>query len=419
MKKFLLGTTALVASGLVAGAAFAADPIAVKINGFYDATLVLHDDDAPGTGDSSVKQDVEINVNGSTVLDGGVTAGLEIQFKEPVGGGGLGNEEAFAYLEGGMGRAEIGSTDSAAYKMAYAAPYVTDAHSVDTPIFMHLSRISGRTTARIRMSADANKITYFTPRMTGFQLGVSYTPSNDGAGAAAGGAAGFAGFGAPSLGFADPGIGGGQATAFGVRSDANGGVEDILEIGGSYKGTLSNIDIGISLGYAWGDHESTGLAANGRGFASPISGDPNSTHVGLNLASMGWTLGGAWFQSEDLVLGAGLSGPGLPAGAGPRPGRDERVWNAGVTYETGPWKAGIAYSDSEIDNAPGGVGVFFTGGFDTTLFDIGAQYKLGPGVAIGADLTLAEDEIPAGTGTPIAPQSIESKALALTLMLDF
>lgn len=36
MKTFLYGTTALVASGLMAGAAFAADPISMKINGFYD-----------------------------------------------------------------------------------------------------------------------------------------------------------------------------------------------------------------------------------------------------------------------------------------------------------------------------------------------------------------------------------------------
>jgi hypothetical protein len=39
-------------------------------------------------------------------------------------------------------------------------------------------------------------------------------------------------------------------------------------------------------------------------------------------------------------------------------------------------------------------------------------------VAIGADLTFADDEI-AGAGTLLAPKSIEDKALALTLMLDF
>ena len=263
MKTFLYGTTALVASGMMAGAAFAADPISMKINGFYDATLVIHDDDAPGTGDSSVKQDVEINVNGSTVLDSGVTVGAQIEFKEQVGGAASAMKKLFAYIEGGMGRSEIGSTDNGApYKMAYTAPYVTDAHGVDTPIFWHISRFSARTTTRITMSGDANKVTYFTPRMTGFQLGLSYTPSNDGAGAAGV----YGGVRSRALGSvnADPSIGSGWRNTFGVRGDANGGVEDIIELGGSYVGEFSNIGIKLSAGYAWGDHESYGLSGRQR-----------------------------------------------------------------------------------------------------------------------------------------------------------
>lgn len=401
MKKILYGTTALVASGMMAGAALAADPISLKINGFYDATLVIHDDDAAGTGDSAVKQDVEININGSTVLDSGVTVGAQIEFKEPVGGSGLGNEEAFAYIEGSMGRGEIGSTDNAAYKMSYAAPYVTDAHGVDTPIFWHISRFSARTTTRITMSGDANKVTYFTPRMTGFQLGVSYTPSNDSAGAA-----GAFGAVAPGLGFVDPAIGSGQRTVFGARGDANGGVEDIIELGASYVGEFSNIGIKLSAGYAWGDHESFGLTAAGLGIANPIGDDPEAWHLGANFTSMGWTLGGAYYGSDGLVAGA----PGTLF----RDDRGEEAWNVGVTYATGPWQAGIAYMNSDQEGTRGAPGES-----ELQLVDIGAQYKLGPGVAISADLTFAEDEIPGAAGTALSPSNIEDKALALTLMLDF
>ncbi|MEQ1888682.1 MAG: porin [Alphaproteobacteria bacterium] len=403
MKTFLYGTTALVASGMMVSAALAADPISMKINGFYDAAFVLHDDDAAGTGDSSVKQDVEINVNGSTVLDSGVTVGANIEFKEQIGGSALGNEEVFAYLEGGMGRTEIGSTDGAPFKMAYTAPYVTDAHSVDTPIFWHISRFSARTTTRIRMSGDANKVTYFTPRMTGFQLGMSYTPSNDSAGA------GFVGGGTTAgtagLGTSDPATGTGWVNTFGVRSDANGGVEDIIELGGSYVGEFANLGIKLSAGYAWGDHESFGLTAAGRGVASPISADPEAWHLGANFTSMGWTLGGGYYGSEGLVAGA----PGTLF----RDDREEEAWNIGVTYASGPWQAGIAYMSSEQDGTRGAPGKS-----ELSLVDVGAQYKLGPGVAISADLTFADDEVP-GPGTNISPSTIEDKALALTLMLDF
>lgn len=416
MKKILLGTTALVASGLVIGAAAAAEPIAVKVNGFYDASLVIHDDDAPGTGDSSVKQDVEISINGSTVLDSGVTVGFVFNIKDqaesPIAGPAF-NEEVFAYIEGGMGRTEIGSNYSAAHLMAYVAPYPTDAHGVDTPTFLHISRISARTNARVTMSNEANKVTYFTPRMAGFQLGASYTPSNDGAGAGVcptfGGFPGFPG----SLGTCNPPTGSGRQSAFGVRGDADGGVEDIIELGGNYVAKFENVDIAASAAYGWGDHESFGLTAAGRGVASPISGDPEAWHVGLNLSSMGWTIGGAWYESENLVPGAGA------AGGGGLPGRDEEAWNAGITYATGPWQVGIAYLDSEQDRSPG-TAAAAAGATELTLLDIGGQYTFGPGVKMGVDLTLAEDEVPlAAVAGTSAPASIEDKALAFTLMLDF
>ena len=84
-----------------------------------------------------------------------------------------------------------------------------------------------------------------------------------------------------------------------------------------------------------------------------------------------------------------------------------------MTYASGPWQAGIAYMDSEQQSAIGAPGKN-----QLQLVDIGAQYKLGPGVAISADLTFAEDEIP-GAGTLLTPNEVEDKALALTLMLDF
>lgn len=401
MNRILLGTTALVACGMVAGAANAAEPIALKINGYYDAAFVLHDDDAAGTGDSTVKQDVELNINGSTVLDSGVTVGFVFNIQDQSNNSGTTasatNEQVFAYVEGGMGRTEIGSNEGSAFLMSYVAPYPTDAHGVDTPIFMHISRISSRTNARVTMSAEANKVNYFTPRMSGFQLGASYTPSNDCVGA--GGA-----FGPGGLVYADSCNGNSIPSTFGVRSDADGGVEDILELAANYVGKWGVVDVALSAAYGWGDHESAGLTPGGVGIASPISGDPEAYSLGMNLSTMGWTLGGSWYQSEDLVIGAGAPGAGLP-------GSDEEAWDLGLTYATGPWQVGVAYLDSETDVAG-------PGETQLTLFDIGAQYTLGPGVKIGADITLAEDEVPGDGGGPII-ESIEDKALALTLMLDF
>ncbi len=364
MNKFLLGSTALVACGMVAGAASAAEPIAVKINGFYYASAVLHDDDAAGTGDSTVKQDVEININGSTVLDSGVTVGFVFEIKDQAeaapgvsrNSGGVRNEEVFAYVEGGMGRVEVGAHDGAAFLMSYVAPAPTAAYGVDTPFFLNVSRVSARSTTRINMSDEANKLTYFTPRMSGFQLGTSYTPSNDCRGA------GPTPSGAVARVNSSNCFGSGAQSQVGVRGDADGGVEDILELAGNYVGKWGVVDVALSAGYSWGDHEAFGI-----GVASPITGDPEAYNLGLNLATAGWTFGGAWYQSEDLVLGNTLTGGN---------GVDEELWNLGLTYATGPWQAGIAYQDSEQDGVSGFGAV--TGSTQLTVFDIGAQYTLGP-----------------------------------------
>ena len=397
MKKFLYGTTALVASGMVAGAASAAEPISLGLSGYYTSVLAFSDDDAPGTGDTSVKQDAEIIFSGSTTLDNGLTAGVEVTMEAATSADQI--DEHYAYLEGSFGRVEIGSDDGAAFKMGYVAPFPTDGHGVDTPGFLHISRASSRTSALITMSADANKITYFTPRFSGFQLGFSYTPEID---PVAVGAAGQ-----PGLVFGTPGTGTGGGPAFGVRSSVNGGIEDILEVAGNYWGKYEDVEIGISLAYAQGDRESAGITAGGAGIAPAVSGDPEAYHAGISLSTAGFTVSGAWYESEDLVPGVGVAGAG-------RPGLDEEAWNLGVIYETGPWKVGVAYLDSDTDT-PAGTAL----GGELSLLDLGAQYTLGPGVAIGADLTFAEDEVPNAAATVLSPSSIENTTLALSLLLTF
>ncbi len=103
----------------------------------------------------------------------------------------------------------------------------------------------------------------------------------------------------------------------------------------------------------------------------------------------------------------------IPTGSPTRSARDEEAWNAGVTYASGPWQVGIAYMNSEQESATGAPGKN-----ELKLVDVGAQYKLGPGVAIATDLTFAQDRVP-GPGTKLVPHDVDDKALALTLMLDF
>ena len=89
MKHILLGTTALVAAGLMAGPAAAQQGVQLGLGGFYFGALggnVDEDFDANGFSDNDkntwdFKQDVEVHFLGETTLDNGLTVGARIELE--------------------------------------------------------------------------------------------------------------------------------------------------------------------------------------------------------------------------------------------------------------------------------------------------------------------------------------------------
>lgn len=377
MKKTLLGTTALVAAGLIAGPALASDPLTVTVGGSVTAGFYVidGDDTAPGTSvnDTAVKlvaRNIDINAEGT--LDNGMVAGVlaTLSLGDDWSWGGNTNNatfrELFAYLEGGFGRFEIGGTDGAAFKMHYTSPWFVPGNGVDSPNILNVASTvlgatgtvtvptgtgTGTATATFGlgfrhstfslMAADANKVTYFTPRFAGFQLGLSYTP--------------------------DVTLNGPNSNGLGAATTAVGRIDEVVEVALNYAGSFGGLDLGASGFYVTGDATSTFLG---------LASDPEELGFGLNLGFGGFTLGGAWYQSEDLVV---ASFP-LPAAGG----FEEEVWTAGLSYATGPWTVGIAYLDDEI-SVPG----FST---SMTTWQTGGGYNLGSGVDVGLDLQLSEVE---------------------------
>ncbi|MBO6906329.1 MAG: porin, partial [Parvibaculum sp.] len=142
MKKMLLGTTALISAGLIAGPVLASDPLTVTVGGTVTAGFYAIDhDDIGGTSFSEtavklVARNIDINAEGT--LDNGMVAGVTATLS-------LGDDwnyhvnndatfrELFVYLEGGLGRFEIGGTDGAAFKMHYTSPWFVPGNGVDSP----------------------------------------------------------------------------------------------------------------------------------------------------------------------------------------------------------------------------------------------------------------------------------------------
>src|SRR5690606_902883 len=88
MKHILLGTSALVAAGLLAAPANAAEKIKLGLGGFYAASMgaILDDDnDAGESGDNrdsfAIHQNVEVHFKGETTLDNGITVGARVELE--------------------------------------------------------------------------------------------------------------------------------------------------------------------------------------------------------------------------------------------------------------------------------------------------------------------------------------------------
>ena len=160
MKKLLLGSTALVAGGLMAAPAMAADPIKIGVGGYYQffvnagsiegSYALSQSGNAAFTGAGvnfkglSLYQEGEIHFTGQSKLDNGTTVGLTVELEgwnsavSTTAGAGSARQidEAFLFAFGDWGRVEVGSRDQASYRMYYGLP---SAAAVYTGPFQHNS----------------------------------------------------------------------------------------------------------------------------------------------------------------------------------------------------------------------------------------------------------------------------------------
>ncbi len=375
MKKILLGTTALVSAGLVAGPALAGDPLSVSVSGsvvtgFYviDADTAAGGTDYQDTKVALVARNIDIIAEGT--LDNGMTAGVDAKLMlgsdwnaraNNVNASGANFRQLFAYLEGGFGRFEIGGVDGAAYKMHYTSPWFVPGNGVDSPNIYNGVTASTGASASTRLSTfslmatDANKISYFTPRFAGFQLGASYTPD------------------------VSQSLTGPRPNGLGVLPAAasnSGLVTDVFEIAANYAGNFGGVDVGVDGFYVDGD----GNLANS---------DPKEYGFGASLGYMGFTLGGAWYQNQDINGPTYLSP--LPSASLAATNTELETWTVGLSYGTGPWTVGVAYLNGQ-NNTTGS-------GAETESWQVGGGYSLGSGVDLGLDIQFQSDKAASGAPT--------------------
>jgi outer membrane protein OmpU len=376
MKKLLLGSTALAAAGLMSASALAADPIKVSINGYYQWYFVVGDWDKlsatpNGANDgrsNSIRQEGEIWFNGITKLDNGTTVGFRIELEAYQFGDQV--DEHYLFFSGDWGRIEAGATNGVMSKMVYGAPSALPGFGFISQNFNFgwSAAQTGNTSISTaiqddRHNGDANKISYFTPRFAGFQIGVSYTPEfNAAANSTVGGANGC-------------GATGGSSGSFGVCTKDNNGDFTAFQAAVNYLATFNSVNLALYGGMMYAVPETR------RQGGVKVRDDWFHWLLGVNLTFQGFSIGGNIGEDNN----------------GTNANTDTWMYTLGMTYTTGPWTVGAGWRmyDREVPGVKKD---------DTTnQFEIGANYRIGPGIALAGGLVWnALDGCKSACGTPNA-----------------
>ena len=94
-------------------------------------------------------------------------------------------EKGYLSVQSGLGTLELGDTDGAAYRLAITGPKVDEKTSIENPeITFFRDPLTGRAfdeifTVRTEVGSSVNfaKLSYYSPRLFGVQLALSYAPS--------------------------------------------------------------------------------------------------------------------------------------------------------------------------------------------------------------------------------------------------
>jgi len=358
MKKILLGTTGLVGASLLATAASAETP-KVTLGGFSDfqAGYVSDDKDA-GQRSLGFRNDNEIVVKVDGKTNSGLGYGAQIDLEADTtadsNNQGTNASRTFTYLEGGFGRVELGGNKSVAATQRIDASTIavatggingswvnfangstagtraSNAGSLGAN-FVTTSKLAAEhgslTRAGDETTYNATKVSYYTPKFSGFQAGISYTPQLDDRGQTM------------------------------VSSDTNG-VSDVIDVALGYSNTFSGgYKLAASATYERGQGE--GLAA-ASGFGTD---DIRAWNAGASLGYQGFSLAGSYGRNSDTGI-AGVS---------------STYWTAGLGYAAGPVGLSATYLNSTAKTA----GV--KDKFDN--FVLGADYKLAPGLTPYAEVS--------------------------------
>jgi hypothetical protein len=348
MKRLFLGSTALVGVASILGtapsAARAADGVKLDIGGFFNTAYQgVFDSKRDGHFGSerntdAFKHNGEIWFKGETTLDTGLTVGAQIELEAENAADQI--DQAYVYWQGGFGRFQVGSQDKAIANYCLLPPGGTANFSAFSPDSTWGSNDPiGSNPACVDTEGDSQGIVYATPNFDGFQLWVSYTPSNN------------------AEDYTQTGVNG-SGTPTSAEGTAHHSFSTYATYG--YQGDGWTID--------WGGGGSWQTKFNGASGANDGKSADYQTALNLTLGNLGiggvmeyYDQGGS--DNNAMILGGGLS------------------------YALDPWTFGVQGSHGHYNGETAFTSAANPGGSrDLNRVIATGQYALAPGVTLDGEI---------------------------------
>ena len=370
MKKLLLGSTALIGAAAFTAPALADATLEFSGNIEYRYNYTDNDLTTSGTNDDDSADfhnaGTDLVLTATYETDGGLEYGgvVDLNFD-----GDDHRDESYLFFKGDWGTVEIGDNDGAMSTMTYSGEKALSGttgfdggatKNVNTPD--NFGAPTGPST--VGATGDDSKITYYTPDLSGFQLGVSYTPRVGG--------------------FDDGNL---------VANNS-----DIVSLAATYEGTFDSVTVGVNAGYRFGDVDANNTE------------DISAFEIGAMVSYAGFTLAGGYGDSGD-------SGETENSGTN-LVNDDADWWNIGFGYSTGSgvgaWGVGIGYFNGDQDeyqNNSNGVRVQVEDEYE--MFTVGGHYNFLEGLKTYAEINFMEYDL--ADATPTAAENNDSEATSFII----
>lgn len=345
-KKALIATTAVCAVGglsmAAAETAKAASKPKLGISGYYELFMGeafntdLQGSTSSGTptyggvgdGTFNIIHYGEIRFKASGKTDGGMKWGVyfeDVQNDAADDGKKVGNDEANLWMSGSWGKVELGGQDGpvdkiyrGAEKLVHHSPGMIDA-------FANTHGLADEKMSS-QDSSDASKITYWTPRISGFQAGYAYIPQLHAKGSV------------------------GTTSA---DTQAHEGVVD-------YSGKVGPGKLMASWGFGYRTSTNTENTAVGGDLENEFT-----WRAGVTYAQGPWSIAGGYRHFNND--GDQISNDG-----------DTNAWEVGAAYSGGRWEVAALYYHSKMEDSAG----------DTKYYHYGltGAYNLGGGLTVSGSV---------------------------------